>query len=101
MAVFSAGYCELAGRQAGCMLTDHLLSALTAAAAVGTNAQLLTDLGITVALLDSLLNLLLGNGFAQTYVHGNQIRMRITLICNLILMRRICNSLIRYFLSTS
>lgn len=81
------------------MLTDHLLGALATAAAVSTNTQLLTDLGVAVALLDGLLNLLLGNGFAQTYVHGNQIRMRISLICNVILMRRICNSLIVYFLS--
>jgi len=46
------------------MLTHHLLGALATSAAVSTNAQLLADLCIAVALFDGLLDLLLRNRFA-------------------------------------
>jgi hypothetical protein len=63
-AAFSTGHSKFAGWHAGYMLTHHLLGALATTAAVSTNAQLLADLCIAVALFDGLLDLLLRNRFA-------------------------------------
>lgn len=66
----SAGGGKLTRWQFAAVFPHQLLGALATATAVGTYTEFLADLRIAVALSDGLLNLLMGNGFAQAHVHN-------------------------------
>lgn len=66
----SAGCSKFAGGELAGVFAHQLLGTLAAATTVSAYAQFLADLRIAITGGHRLLDLLLGNGFAQTDVHS-------------------------------
>lgn len=66
----SAGCSKFAGGELAGVFAHQLLGTLAAATTISAYAQFLADLRIAITGGHRLLDLLLGNGFAQTDVHS-------------------------------
>ena len=85
------------------MILDGFFGGLTTATTVGGNTKAFTNLGITLALFDGLSHLLVSNGFAEADIHKCT-RFAFSVVqdvCNVNLMRRICNSYHKLFANYS